>query len=134
MTIRSGGQSRQGASTLTQQLARSGLLGIGKEQTITRKFNEVLYALIMEARYDKRTIFEAYLNQVYLGQRGSQAIHGMSSGAEFWFGRDLQSLETEQIALLIGLVKGRPSTTRGATRSARWIAAISCWASCTRPR
>jgi penicillin-binding protein 1B len=88
VTIRSGGQSRQGA-TLTQQLARSGLLGIGKEQTVTRKFNEVLYALIMEARYDKRTIFEAYLNQVYLGQRGSQAIHGMSSGAEFWFGRDL---------------------------------------------
>ncbi|WP_445514342.1 penicillin-binding protein 1B [Stenotrophomonas sp. 3(2025)] len=106
VTVRSGGQSRQGASTLTQQLARSGLLGIGKEQTVTRKFNEVLYALIMEARYDKRTIFEAYLNQVYLGQRGSQAIHGMSSGAEFWFGRDLSSLETEQIALLIGLVKG----------------------------
>ncbi|KAG1080681.1 hypothetical protein G6F40_015780 [Rhizopus arrhizus] len=42
VTIRSGGQSRQGASTLTQQLARSGLLGIGKEQTVTRKFNEVL--------------------------------------------------------------------------------------------
>ncbi len=106
VTVRSGGQSRQGASTLTQQLARSGLLGIGKEQTVTRKFNEVLYALIMEARYDKRTILEAYLNQVYLGQRGSQAIHGMSSGAEFWFGRDLASLNTEHVALLIGLVKG----------------------------
>jgi penicillin-binding protein 1B len=104
--VRSGGESRQGASTLTQQLARSGLLGIGKEQTVTRKFNEVLYALIMEARYDKRTILEAYLNQVYLGQRGSQAIHGMSSGAEFWFGRDLGALSTEQVALLIGLVKG----------------------------
>jgi penicillin-binding protein 1B len=104
--VRSGGQSRQGASTLTQQLARSGLLGIGKEQTLTRKFNEVLYALIMEARYDKATILEAYLNQVYLGQRGSQAIHGVSSGAEFWFGRDLGSLTTEQVALLIGLVKG----------------------------
>ncbi len=106
VTVRSGGQTRQGASTLTQQLARSGLLGIGKEQTVTRKFNEVLYALIMEARYDKRTILEAYLNQVYLGQRGSQAIHGMSSGAEFWFGRDLSSLNSEHIALLIGLVKG----------------------------
>jgi penicillin-binding protein 1B len=104
--VRSGGQSRQGASTLTQQLARSGLLGIGKEQTVTRKFNEVLYALIMEARFDKATILEAYLNQVYLGQRGSQAIHGVSSGAEFWFGRDLSSLTTEQVALLIGLVKG----------------------------
>jgi len=106
VAVRSGGQVRQGASTLTQQLARSGLLGIGKEQTLTRKFNEVLYALIMEARYDKRTIFEGYLNQVYLGQRGSQAIHGMSAGAEFWFGRDLSSLEPEQVALLIGLVKG----------------------------
>ena len=104
--VRSGGQTRQGASTLTQQLARSGLLGIGKEQTLTRKFNEILYALIMEARYDKRTILEAYLNQVYLGQRGNQAVHGVASGAEFWFGRDLNSLTTEQVALLIGLVKG----------------------------
>ncbi|MCD9086254.1 penicillin-binding protein 1B [Stenotrophomonas sp. SY1] len=106
VTLRSGGETRQGASTLTQQLARSGLLGIGKEQTVTRKFNEVLYALIMEARYEKATILEAYLNQVYLGQRGSQAIHGVASGAEFWFGRDLNSLTSEQVALLIGLVKG----------------------------
>ncbi|MDQ1092386.1 penicillin-binding protein 1B [Xanthomonas sacchari] len=104
--VRSGGKSRQGASTLTQQLARSGLLGIGKEQTVTRKFNEILYALIMEARYDKRTILEAYLNQVYLGQRGSQAVHGVASGAEFWFGRELDALAPEQVALLIGLVKG----------------------------
>lgn len=106
VTVRSGGKSRQGASTLTQQLARSGLLGIGKEQTVTRKFNEVLYALIMEARYDKPVILEAYLNQVYLGQRGSQAVHGVASGAELWFGRDLNALTTEQVALLIGLVKG----------------------------
>ena len=100
------GEKKQGASTLTQQLARSGLLGIGKEQTWTRKFNEILYAIILEARYDKRTILETYLNQVYLGQRGGQAIHGVSSGAEFWFGRDLDELTTEQTALLIGLVKG----------------------------
>ena len=100
------GEKKQGASTLTQQLARSGLLGIGKEQTWTRKFNEILYAIILEARYDKRTILETYLNQVYLGQRGGQAIHGVASGAEFWFGRDLDELTTEQTALLIGLVKG----------------------------
>lgn len=60
----------------------------------------------MEARYDKRTILEAYLNQVYLGQRGGQAVHGVSSGAELWFGRELGSMTTEQVALLIGLVKG----------------------------
>ena len=100
------GEARQGASTLTQQLARSGLLGIGKEKALTRKFNEILYAMLIEARYEKGTILEAYFNQVYLGQRGSQAIHGVAAGAEFWFGRDLRDLTTEQIALLIGLVKG----------------------------
>ncbi|MEL1265552.1 penicillin-binding protein 1B [Pseudoxanthomonas putridarboris] len=106
LAVRSGGETRQGASTLTQQLARSGLLGIGKEVTPSRKFNEILYALILDARYDKRTILEAYFNQVYLGQRGGQAIHGVSAASEFWFGRDLDSLTTEQIALLIGIVKG----------------------------
>ncbi|QDH70816.1 penicillin-binding protein 1B [Lysobacter alkalisoli] len=100
------GSARQGGSTLTQQLARSGLLGIGREQTFTRKGKEILYALLIEARYDKGTILEAYLNQVYLGQRGAQAVHGVAAGAEFWFGRDLDSLRTEQIALLIGIVKG----------------------------
>ncbi|WP_342317032.1 penicillin-binding protein 1B [Lysobacter sp. FW306-1B-D06B] len=98
--------STQGASTLTQQLARSGLLGIGRERTISRKGKEILYALLIEARYDKGTILEAYFNQVYLGQRGAQAIHGVAAGAEFWFGRDLADLSTEQIALLIGIVRG----------------------------
>ncbi len=106
VTASSGGENKQGASTLTQQLARSGLLGIGKEVTVTRKFNEILYALILEARYDKRTLLEAYLNQVYMGQRGSQAIHGVAAASEFWFGRELDALTTEQIALLIGMVKG----------------------------
>ncbi|NYZ61595.1 penicillin-binding protein 1B [Luteimonas deserti] len=100
------GETRQGASTLTQQLARSGLLGIGREQTYTRKFNEILYALLMEARYDKGAILEAYLNQVYLGQRGAQAIHGVAAGAEFWFGRRLDDLEVEQVALLVGIIRG----------------------------
>lgn len=100
------GETRQGASTLTQQLARSGLLGIGREQTYTRKFNEILYAMLIEARYGKGPILEAYLNQVYLGQRGAQAIHGVAAGAEFWFGRRLDDLETEQVALLVGIIRG----------------------------
>jgi penicillin-binding protein 1B len=98
--------SRQGASTLTQQLARSGLLGIGKEQTFRRKGKEILYALIIDARYEKRDILEAYLNQVYMGQRGSQAIHGVAAASEFYFGRDLADLRPEQVALLVGIVKG----------------------------
>ena len=100
------GEARQGASTLTQQLARSGLLGIGKEQTFRRKGKEILYALLIDARYDKSVILEAYLNQVYLGQRGAQAIHGVAAGAEYWFGRDLADLSTEQVALMIGIVNG----------------------------
>ena len=104
--VKSAGRVKQGGSTLTQQLARSGLLGIGKEQTYTRKFNEILYALIIDARYEKGVILEAYLNQVDIGQRGSQAIHGFASGAEFYFGRQLDDLSTEHIALLVGLVKG----------------------------
>jgi penicillin-binding protein 1B len=106
LALKSGGEVRQGGSTLTQQLARSGLLGIGKEQTLSRKFNEILYALIIDARYEKGVILEAYLNQVDIGQRGSQAIHGFASGAEFYYGRQLDDLATEQIALLVGLVKG----------------------------
>ena len=100
------GEARQGASTLTQQLARSGLLGIGREQTWTRKINEILYALIIEARYDKGVILEAYLNQVYLGQRGNQAIRGVAAGSEYWFGRRLDDLSTEQVALMVGLIRG----------------------------
>ena len=106
VTVRSGGENKQGASTLTQQLARSGLLGIGREQTVSRKVKEILYALLIEARYDKRTILETYLNQVYLGQRGSQEIRGVAAGAEYWFGRDLRDLSTEQIALLVGVIRG----------------------------
>ena len=106
IAVKSGGQTVQGASTLTQQLARSGLLGIGSEQTLSRKFNEIIYALLLEARYDKSTILETYLNQVYLGQRGSQAIRGVAAGSEYWFGRDLRDLNTAQVALLVGIIRG----------------------------
>jgi penicillin-binding protein 1B len=106
IAVKSGGETVQGASTLTQQLARSGLLGIGSEQTLSRKFNEILYALLLEARYDKSTILETYLNQVYLGQRGSQEIRGVAAGSEYWFGRDLRDLNTSQIALLVGIIRG----------------------------
>lgn len=98
------GEVRQGGSTLTQQLVRS--LFLSREQTATRKFNEALHALIIEARFDKRRILEAYLNQVYLGQQGGQAIHGVAAAAEFWFGRDVRALRTQEIALLIGLIQG----------------------------
>src|SRR5690606_23895480 len=70
------------------------------------KAKEILFALLLEARYDKRTILEAYFNQVDLGQRGAQSIRGVAAASEFWFGKELRDLSTEQVAMLIGLVNG----------------------------
>lgn len=98
------GELEQGGSTLTQQLVRS--LFLSREKSWERKLKEAAYSLIIESRYDKGRILETYLNQVYLGQQGDQAVHGVAAGAEFWFGRDLASLRTEELALLVGLVQG----------------------------
>ena len=98
------GELEQGASTLTQQLVRS--LFLTREKRWSRKFREISYSLIIEARYDKQRILEAYLNQVYMGQQGNQSIHGVAAASEFWFGRELASLRTEEMALLVGMIKG----------------------------
>ena len=98
------GEMRQGGSTLTQQLVRG--LFFNNQRSVKRKINEALYAIIIESRFDKQTIMEAYLNQVYLGQQGSQSIHGIAAASQFWFGRPLPALQTQDIALLIGLIKG----------------------------
>jgi penicillin-binding protein 1B len=98
------GELEQGASTLTQQLVRS--LFLTREKRWRRKFNEIAYSVIIEARYDKQRILEAYFNQVYMGQQGSQAIHGVAAAAEFWFGRELGSLRAEEMALMVGMIQG----------------------------
>jgi penicillin-binding protein 1B len=98
------GEMRQGGSTLTQQLVRG--LFLTNERSVKRKINEALYAIIIESRFDKQTILEAYLNQVYLGQQGSQSIHGIAAASQFWFGRPLSALQTQDVALMIGLIKG----------------------------
>lgn len=98
------GEIRQGGSTLTQQLVRS--LFLGREVALERKLNEAFYALIIEARFDKGRILETYLNEVYLGQEGAQAVHGVGAGAVFWFGRELEALDTAELALLVGLIQG----------------------------
>ena len=94
----------QGGSTLTQQLAKNFFLT--PERSLARKLDEALIALILEARYTKDEILEAYANEVYLGQDGSRAIHGFGLAARFYFGRPLQELEVAQTALLVGLLKG----------------------------
>ena len=98
------GEFEQGASTLTQQMVRG--LFLSNTKTISRKVKEALYALIIEARFSKDTILEAYLNQVFLGQVGDQSIHGIAAGSHFRFGRDVTELREHEIALLIGLMQG----------------------------
>ena len=98
------GRVVQGGSTLTQQLVKN--LFLDRSQNLLRKVNEALLALLIEARYDKRRILDAYVNEVFLGQQGGQAVHGFAAAGEFYFGRELASLQPADIALLVGLVQG----------------------------
>ncbi len=98
------GHTVQGGSTLTQQLVRN--LFLSRDQTFSRKINEALMSLLLEAHYSKGRILEAYVNDVFLGQQGGQAVHGFAAASEFYFGRRLQDLRPQEIALLVGLVKG----------------------------
>lgn len=100
----SAGEVRQGGSTLTQQLARN--LYLSREQKLWRKVKEALHALAIERRFEKSRILEAYLNEIFLGQQGNQAVHGVAAAAEFWFGRELSQLKPREIALLIGMIRG----------------------------
>ncbi|HET8897460.1 MAG TPA: penicillin-binding protein 1B [Rhodanobacteraceae bacterium] len=94
----------QGGSTLTQQLVRN--LFLDRNQNLARKLNEAALALLIEAHYDKGRILEAYVNEVFLGQRGNQAVHGFAAASQFYFGRRMQFLRTPEIALLVGMVQG----------------------------
>ena len=98
------GRAVQGGSTLTQQLVKNYFLS--SERTLVRKANEAVMAVLLEWHYDKAQILEAYINEIFLGQQGKHAIHGFGRASEFYFGRSLQELEPQQIALLVGMVRG----------------------------
>jgi len=93
------GGARQGASTITMQVARNFFLS--KEKTLTRKFNEVLLAFKIEANLSKDQILELYLNQIYLGQRA----YGFAAAAQIYFGKQLPELTLAESAMLAGLPK-----------------------------
>jgi len=94
----------RGASTLTQQLIKNTLLT--REQTISRKLNEVLMALLLEVSFDKDFILNRYINTVYLAQQGNTPIYGFEKGAQFYFNQSIGDLSAEEMATLVALVKG----------------------------
>lgn len=97
------GAIQQGGSTLTQQLVKNFFLT--PERTLARKIQEAAMAVLVEARYDKSKILEAYLNEIYLGQRGSTSIHGVGEAARFYFGKPVHLLRVEDSALLAALIR-----------------------------
>ncbi len=94
----------QGGSTITQQLVKNFYLTA--ERSLWRKVNEAFMALILEFRYQKDEILEAYLNEIYLGQDGASSVHGFGLASEFYFGRPLLNLPLQDIAALVALVRG----------------------------
>jgi penicillin-binding protein 1B len=97
----------QGGSTLTQQLVKNFYLT--SRRTVGRKLNEIMMALLLERRYSKEAILEAYLNEIYLGQNGVMGIYGVGEGAWFYFGKPQSELSLAESALLAGLIRS-PNT------------------------
>lgn len=93
------GGFKEGASTITMQLARNFYLS--REKTATRKLNEALLAIKIEHSLTKDQILEIYINQIYLGQRA----YGYAAAAQVYFGKPLSKLNVAELATLAGLPK-----------------------------
>ncbi len=97
--LRHGGRKVEGASTITQQLARS--LFLSSERTFDRKVRELILAYKMELVLSKDQILELYLNQIYFGQ----GAYGLAAAAQSYFGKELSTLTLAESAFLAGLPK-----------------------------
>ena len=94
------GEIEQGASTITQQLARNVFTTIGTEETLARKVQEARVAMRLEEQYSKEEILELYLNEVYFGR----GVYGIGTAAEYYFGTKARNLSLPQAAMLAGLI------------------------------
>ncbi|MBZ0105947.1 MAG: transglycosylase domain-containing protein, partial [Sulfuricella denitrificans] len=93
------GGAREGASTITMQVARNFFLS--SEKTLTRKVSEVMLAMKIEHKLSKDQILELYINQIYLGQRS----YGFAAASQLYFGKPLSQLNIAESAMLAGLPK-----------------------------
>ncbi len=97
------GRIVQGGSTLTQQLVKNFFLHPRK--SFLRKFNEMLMALMMEFRYSKDEILGAYLNEIYLGQRGPASIAGVAEASRYYFSKEVAQLSLAECATIAGMIR-----------------------------
>ena len=98
------GRVREGGSTITQQLVKVRLLS--PRRTLVRKLREAWLAALVEWRYSKEQILEAYLNEIYLGQRGPIAIRGVGAASRAYFGKEVHQLTTPEAALIAAIIRG----------------------------
>ena len=101
-----------GGSTITQQLARNFFLTEQmqieqqtRQRSYGRKFLEQFMSLILETKATKDEILELYLNDVYLGNRGSFALHGVAEAAKIYFAKDVRNLTLSEAALIAGIIQ-----------------------------
>jgi penicillin-binding protein 1B len=97
------GALREGGSTITQQLAKNYFLT--PKKTFSRKFKELMFSLVMEARYSKGEILEIYLNEIYMGNKGSVSINGIGEASFFYFGKPVNDLSISEAATIAGLIR-----------------------------
>src|SRR5437588_2866323 len=93
----------EGGSTLTQQLVKNYYLT--SERTLRRKVLEAFMAIILDAKYSKREILEAYLNDIYLGRNRSISILGVGEASRFYFGKPVSEINVAEAALVAGLIR-----------------------------
>ncbi len=92
-----------GGSTLTQQLVKN--LYLNPERSWRRKAQEALMAILLEARYSKKDILEAYVNEIYLGQNGAVQIIGVEQASQVYFGKHVTYLTLPEAATLAGIIR-----------------------------
>ena len=120
---------QQGGSTLTQQLVKN--LYLTPERTLVRKVREGVLSLLVEARFEKEAILEAYLNEAYWGRARGISLMGLGAAARAWFGCDARELDVGEAALLAGMLRspGGLDPARTPPRAARDV--TRSWGGCT---